>query len=201
VSCDGPWQHFPHTGVNSPDEQHNALSGALNASGVPHVEMPYHGAWESQVAKRNALYGYAIDATHPDWLLLIDGDEWILTHQPTLRDALTSTVEDIATVGCWNHHKGKPLGRHPKPATRLVRGIPGLRVEGAHNGIRHPDGTWLHGPSHIRRNTIRAHLGAHLTLGHDWHQRPHPRTQASRRYYQTRFRKHLEHIPREGAPA
>jgi hypothetical protein len=193
VSCDGPWQHFPHTGVNSPDEQHNALSSALNASGVPHVEMPYHGVWESQVAKRSALYGYA--AEQADWLLLIDGDEHITHTAPDLHTLLNLTVEDAALVSCVTVERQRRRSR-PRPVHRLFRAVPGIHVTGWHNGIRHPDGTWQHGPPHIRRTKAApADLTAALTITHHHNARPPSRTRASHTYYRTRTRHRLERQP------
>lgn len=143
VAYDGPWEHYPHTTLRSTTEAWQ-IARAAASIGLPY-EIDSRGVWESQVAKREALMAEA--RQRGDWVLVIDGDEWIHDARPyELRAALDSLPGDVVMVGCSVSEAGAPFER-PNPIRRLYRSASGVTVETAHNGYRTADGRWLHGDS------------------------------------------------------
>lgn len=190
VHADGAWELMPGGEDYSPFEQRNALHEALDKSGLEQHEIyPQRPLWESQVQKRGILYGKAIELTGCDWLFVIDGDEWVTSYDPKLRDELAQTTENVARV--FYETISPRLKRRELRIRRLLRGIPGLTVRETHHGIVTPDGEWLHGPRRIAQAEPRD-LSAYLSIGHEQKGRGNKRNDAQDEYYRERARTRTE---------
>jgi hypothetical protein len=98
------------------------------------------------VEKRAALMAEAATyAQDGDWLLVIDGDEYLHDAKPgLLKSTLAGTHLDVALVMLENV-TGYEGTRGKQPIRRLYRASAGVTVDTAHNGYRTRDGRWLHG--------------------------------------------------------
>jgi len=188
ISADGSWPLFPDGGPESPEEQRQALKEAAAAAGLTHrtVSPVPVQLWESQVQKRSILYGIA--ATHADWLLVVDGDEWIRSSRG-LRARLETVTRDVCEVGMI-----RPGAEHLaiQRRRRLFRTSGGgLAVKETHNGVVDGAGRWLSGPRRVPLEPA-ADLTEALCLGHAFRSRGDRRDADTRRYYAARKRLRAE---------
>lgn len=189
VSADGAWQLQPDGTPASPGKQIDTLDRAASDAGLFHIKLRHHGLWTSQVAKRGTLYQRAVELTGCDWLLVIDGDEWIDHYDPKLRDELAQTTENVARI----HYETRSprLKKRELRIRRLFRGVPGITVRETHHGIVLPTGEWLHGPRRIAQAEPRdlSHL---IGIAHEQSNRGKQRNQGRQDYYQARARERVE---------
>lgn len=187
VALDGPWEHFAHRELASPSEQRDALAGAAERCGLPLLAMGGDELWETQVAKRSHLY--SLVAERADWLLVIDGDEYVVEERG-LRAALEATERDVGIV----HNtrvRGRELKLLERTPRRVFRTTNGLQVREAHNGVVTDDGRWLAGPRRVQKEQA-VDLTAHLRLRHEAMSRGTNRNQWARDYYAVRARRRIE---------
>jgi hypothetical protein len=191
VAFDGRWELHPapKSGegdiVHSPLHQQFALVEAACNAKIPLVrETARQEAWASQVAKRSALLGCAID-NGADWLFVIDADEWLESAYTTgLRRALMSTGADVGLTDYQMYVDGQRGARYP--IRRLYRAASGVDINTAHNGYRTSDGRWLHGDtSHVTLERAED-LSDFITLAEDARARPLTRQMAKREYRRAR---------------
>ena len=184
VFLDGPWATFPHTSTLSSEAEWRALEDAAAAIGVPIEIRGGDRVWRSQMEKRSELFRAAIEDLGADWVLVVDGDEVMtVCDVAAVRSSLELTDRDVVEAmtvpmnRVWPHSRTPSF---PKPMRHMYRGIAGLRVENAHNGIVAPDGRWLHGDQAYVRREPSLNLSKVLQFGHDNDARPPGRMEARR---------------------
>lgn len=149
--------------------------------------MPGDGVpeWPSQVAKRDALMSLASE--RGDWILVIDGDEYLEGFGVKAARRLETSRLDVATVTLRNLNRPWPL-RELAPQTFAARRLfrAGTTVPGpAHNDYR-LDGRRLAGDPASGALEPALDLTAFLTIAHDNRARPAQREQAAQTYRRAR---------------
>jgi hypothetical protein len=191
VAFDGRWDLMPGDGDVSPDGQLETLERVAAA-----VQLPAHvvseGPWGSQVEKRDALMAAA--AEQGDWVLVIDGDEYLdAAHISRLRAALAKTTAAVAQVSLRILNRQWPyseLGPMLVTQRRLFRA--GARVDGpAHNCYRRDD-VWLAGDPAVLELAPALDVTGMLTIEHENQARPAHRREAAGRYRRARRGAQLE---------
>lgn len=187
VALDGAWELWPDGRAQSPPEQTEAILDGWGRSTDLWLSR-LAGRWPSQIAKRDALMRNAT-ALGADWILVVDGDEWVSDcDREALDDLLCATDREVARVRLTHT-------AHPKRGAgvrRLFRAVPGLGVEVAHNGYGYEgaDGkrVWLHGDPAFVSLAPPADASLAIALLHEWRSRGRDRNAASHRYYYSRRR-------------
>ena len=191
VAYDGAWDLWPDARPFSSDDEYTAIHEAAESIRLPYTIYEPDTTWASQVEKRAALMLEAGE-TGADWLLVIDGDEWIETHHgAAVRAALESTPCDVATI----MHKrvtGYDAVNTPGAIRRLYRANTGVTVDTAHNGYRTSDGRWLHGDSAAVRLEPACDLSGMVLLHHEHNNRGVGRDRARQVYRQARLAQRTE---------
>lgn len=196
VALDGPWYGFDGGPVGTPEERDTIRAAAAECDLPCNVVWPIE-RWESQAEKRAELFRLAIDESGADWVLVVDGDERLaVCDDDALRRSLALTDRDVVLALETQLNKAWPYSEfqstHDNAIRHMYRGIPGLTVETAHNGIRTPDFRWLHGdPEHVRVQPA-LDLSAILRFEHDNRNRGKARNDAARRYRRIRSDERLE---------
>lgn len=196
VFLDGPWHPFPHDLACSTPEEYEAIEHAAAEANLPVLIADRTVAFESQMAKRSELFRVAIDECSADWVLVVDGDEEMtVCDVDSVRKSLELTDRDVIEAMTVPMNRVWPYDRmpsYPRPMRHMYRGIPGLRVEHAHNGIVTPDGRWLHGDQAYVRREPSLDLSRILQFGHDNEARPKERLEQRRVERAERQRQRLE---------
>jgi hypothetical protein len=146
IASDGGYFLFPDAKPHSGLESHEAITQAAYAAGIGcTIHSPKDIFYGNEVEKRNQLVQLGMTvADHGDWFLRIDADELITTVPFDIRERLERSECYAAGVTLWwRSHLGPNA---PADAQRdydgnghqnwmrfLIRAVPGLRVEGAHN--------------------------------------------------------------------
>lgn len=147
VASDGGYFLFPGARPHSGIEQHDVITQAAYAAGIGVTIHAPDTVWMgNEVEKRNHLVQLGMTiATPDDWFLRIDADEVVTNVPEDFRARLEQTKEDVAGVTLWwrSHLQGTgaPLAAilefdsegSQSDMRFLIRAVPGLRVEGAHN--------------------------------------------------------------------
>lgn len=184
VACDGRWDMFPGRRRYSPAEQAAAIASAGAAAGlVCDVYKAPRSALTSQVAKRNHAMRRA--AGLGDWILVIDGDEWVESCDPgKLRDLLAA-VMDVGEVSV-RKTGAEVFQKRPLRRRRLYRAAARLKVVRAHNGHLAADGRWLNGdPDHVELAPA-VDASPAVALVHDRDARAPERQKLAGLYYRAR---------------
>jgi hypothetical protein len=185
VAMDGPWDHFPHRGFASPDDQLATLELTAADVGLPLVMLGGERLFESQVRKRSELYAFV--AERGDAMFIVDGDEEIV-HHDGLREGLACDF----LVGSVPIKRISPGRRDlDRSARRIFTTRYGLSVTETHNGIVTDDGRWLAGPRRIRKEPT-LDCSQHVRILHRQMSRGEMRNAWSQRYYSTRARLRIE---------
>lgn len=126
IALDGAYADLPDGKPHSPIEQRAAIEWAAQHTGMGVTMIGPGVTWVgNQIAKRNALLTHAARITSStDWLLTIDADEYLEPPPLGVRERLMDTERDVARV--------KIRADAILYQQRLVRALPGLRVEGVH---------------------------------------------------------------------
>lgn len=198
VTSDGRWEGFDDGGpVCSPAEtRHRVLELVLDLFPAPDgIAMEtFQVPFESQVQKRARAYRTA--SLIADWLLVIDGDEYVETCDPReLRATLEHTDHLVGHVGLRTlHGPSAPQGISTPP--RLFRSRHGITVENSHNGVRTLDGRWLAGDPVAVAIEPGVRVGQHLQMFHtQGAERPRERELRDRRYRRRRYELGIEGWP------
>lgn len=198
VALGGRWEGFPEIPGDDVDAQVAALEAGCRRAGVFLDASWARDPWPSQVAKRAELMLTA-RGWQPDWLFVIDADEYIAdANTDAIHTALETTLADAATIhGIRVPHKLSVR----RPWRRMYRANTGVTVEIAHNGYRAADGRWLYGdPAHVQLEPA-VDLTAHLLLVHDQAARDSARLAARQAYLQARRAEASEAWPTTAAVA
>ena len=188
VAYDGAWDLWPDARRESSIEEHWAIAEAAT---IPCTVLTPAAVWASQVAKRSALMRAATE-TGCDWILVIDGDEWIEQHHgAAVRAALESTPCDVATI-LHKRVTGYDAVNVPGAIRRLYRANTGVTVDTAHNGYRTTDGRWLHGDGAHVRLEPPCDLSGLVVLHHEHNNRGVERDRARQVYRQARLAQRTE---------
>jgi hypothetical protein len=134
VALDGAWALFPDAEPHSTLAEGMALHEAALDAGVRLELRTPEIVFESQVAKRAALM--ALAAEHGDWILVIDGDEWISRGLPLgLRWALERTDAVVGDIQLRTMHWGETMPyAHPDGGLRRRLYRAGTTVDIVHSG-------------------------------------------------------------------
>lgn len=199
VSLDGAYSTFPDAQAQSPCEQRRALQDAAYASGMAYKLGSGYRMWESEVAKRAALFelGRNAGATPDDWFLVMDADMALGHVHPETRDLIAGTSCDVAEQ-CWHNIQvdGKVAGTYRMRF--MYRALAGLTVERAHYLYTVPDGEsrrflWHRPDGHLADEPI-LDLYGHMTLQHFNSSRDGVRKRQALKYYEHRDANNLEAV-------
>lgn len=184
VALDGAWKWFPG-GAQSNWREAEMIRLAAADIDLPCAVITPQTIYESQVAKRNHLMELA--GGLGDWILVIDGDEYVAHADPdTVRAQLADTEHVVAAVEITNLHRGGEIpGYHPDGGLRRRVYRSGTSVQRVHTGYFH-DGRPLY------RSEPVVDLSAHLRLEHDNCNRGDRRNQRSIEYRVAREREGVE---------
>jgi hypothetical protein len=205
VALDGAYGLYPDGQAQSPPGQVEAIRSAG-------VECQVHVPgvlWETEMAKRTALFRHVDEIAEPgDWLLVIDADEAVI-EADGLKDRLEATDLDAAEVALLDGPptncarawvEGGPMdtfrqGRKVRPTRRLFRWEPGIRVVENHFTYVTRDGGHLWG-----LHPVEALNAFDVVLDHRSYLRPALRHEAAQTYYDRRnvaqVEKHISKLPR-----
>jgi hypothetical protein len=191
ICYDGAWDMFPHARPESDPAQAAAIASAAEEAGIAYTIYTPDTAWGSQVEKRAHLMLEAGE-TGADWLLVIDGDEWIERADPAaVRHALTFTPCDVATI-MHKRTTGHDGVNTPGAIRRIYRASTGVTVDTAHNGYRTNDGRWLHGDSAHVTLEPACDLSGMVLLHHEHNNRGPARDRARQEYRSARLAQRTE---------
>lgn len=185
VAVDGKWQMFPGVHTYSDPGQAAAIRQTALGAGIACriVKAPAR-ALVSQVAKRD--YAMRLASEHGDFVLVIDGDEFVeWCDIEAFRAVLSAAPEDVCTVGIRN--TGQLVFQKLRHARRRgYRSAAGVTVTQAHNGYRAADGRWLNGDStHVPLEPAADTAGL-VEVAHDRDARPRERQDRAGFYYRVR---------------
>lgn len=174
VALDGPWRLFPDAGMTSTDAEYAAIQEMAAAGGLGlTIEAPDE-PYENQVAKRAALM--ALAAEHGDWVIVVDGDEYVSRGLPLgLRFALERTDCVAGEVLLRNWQGPQRLGGGL--ARRVYRA--GTTVETVHSGYTYEGRHLLPGEPTVDLRDI-------VTVEHDFRNRGEERNQQAAVYLERR---------------
>jgi hypothetical protein len=191
ICYDGAWDLWPDGRPESSPEEHAAIARAADEIGLPVTIYTPDTTWASQVEKRASLMLEAGE-TGADWLLVIDGDEYIASHQASAaRALLESTSCDVATI-MHKRTTGVEAVNTPGPIRRLYRADTGVTVDTAHNGYRTIDGRWLHGDCAAVKLEPPLDLSRYVLLHHERANRGDARNRAALDYRSARLAQGVE---------
>lgn len=188
VALDGVWNGFPAASARSPAEQSATITAAAEHVGLEVRCMSRRG-WRSQVEKRSSLFRAGWDAFRPDWVLVIDADEYVASCDPGALRAILSPHHDVASLPVVNV-TGELAGM-TRDMRRVFRASPGLTVERWHYGYRNENG-WLDGDRAFVRRLPAVHLATCIRIVHDDTLRGLERRQAKHDYVRYRARERVE---------
>jgi hypothetical protein len=184
VAVDGRWKMFPGSELYSPPEQAEAIRQSAAAATIEcSVTQAPRAALISQVAKRN--YALALAESSADWVLVIDGDEWVEACDAEALRGLLAAAKDVCEVSIRNEGRGV-FQKRPAPRRRLYRADAGVTVELAHNGYRAGDGRWLNGDRDHVDLAASEDLSTVIGLAHDRDARSNERQRSCGFYYDVR---------------
>jgi hypothetical protein len=196
VALDGRWHGFPGDQAISADEQRDAIEQTAAAIGLEGVIVRPGAAWPSQVVKRNAAFEIALAPAETDWLLVLDADEHVFSHDRQLLERLLASASgDVAELLLTNFTTRWPLDQmraNTYSVRRLFRAAAQPRYERAHNGVRTAGGSWLSGDRAHVELVDAFDVSPALTFGHSVDVRPADRHRARSVYYRRRTAEHLE---------
>jgi hypothetical protein len=134
VCLDGAWRLFPDAAPRSTDAEHETLVTAAAETGQDITIRVPDEVFESQVAKRAELM--ALAAEHGDWVLVIDGDEYVSRGLGLgLHWALERTDAIIGDVKLKNTNNGETMPySHPDGGLRGRLSRAGATVDIVHSG-------------------------------------------------------------------
>ena len=147
VASDGGYFLFPGARAHSGIESHDAITQTAYACGIGCTIHAPQTIWmDNEVGKRNHLVQLGMTIAEPgvDWFLRIDADELVSDVPYDFRERLAATECDAAGVTLWWRSNLVGTGASDEVVREfdepgqdqmrfLLRAVPGLRVEGAHN--------------------------------------------------------------------
>lgn len=186
VAVDGAWRYQPLVDgrhVSSPD-QVEPIWEAQQVGIRTRLVIP-EGLYESQVVKRQQLM--ALAAEDADWVLVIDGDEYVSEKDPdTLRRELAETDLLCGYVGFKNLNRGETMpGTTPHSGLNRRLYKAGTTVTTVHSGYMYEGRNLLVSESALD-------LRHCLALEHDNVNRGHERNQRARAYRLARSQYRVE---------
>lgn len=171
LAVDGAWENFPDAFPVGTRAEHNWIYDAARAVGLPVMVDTPGEVWKSQVAKRNAMMRTA--AILGDWILVIDGDEYISDADPAaLRAGLAHTDAIVGEITLK-----QPEGIAGGLTRRLYRA--GTTVEIVHTGYTYQG-------RHLLPGEPTVDLTDCLTITHDYRARGDVRNAQSDEYIRRR---------------
>lgn len=215
VAVDGRYALFPHELAASPIQEAQTILETAEGAGVAcTLHRPVEPFYGNEIEKRNLLMRLAMVHAEPmrDWLIVLDGDEYIVDHAVDFRDQLERTDRLVATYALQEYmdpdRPEMPLNvarmrSLPNvwqvPIRSIYRALPGLSYRGTHYAIgAEIDGrttTWLWGhPDQVPE----LDLTAFLRVRHRNPLRPMLRREQAAGYYRARDEMRIEQPPRPG---
>lgn len=179
VALDGRWEEHPGETHLSSDAEYDAIEQAAHAAGINCDTLSPGRPYVSQVDKRIELMETA--SGDADWILVIDGDEYVSAANPMLlRATLTQTHLEVGYVGFKNLHRGEIMPGIPLNAglnRRLFRA--GTTLKTVHSG-------YMRDGRNLLVSEDAVDLRHCLSLEHDNVNRGHIRNEAARTYRRNR---------------
>lgn len=147
VASDGGYFLFPGARAHSGIESHEVITQTAYAAGIGcTIHAPTDVWYGNEVSKRNHLVQLGMTIAEPgvDWFLRIDADELVTDVPFDFRERLAATDCDAAGVTLWWRSSLNGTGADDQTVRDfdvegqdqmrfLLRALPGLCVEGAHN--------------------------------------------------------------------
>jgi hypothetical protein len=147
VASDGGYFLFPGARSHSGPAAHEAISETAYASGIGcTIHAPSDVWYGNEVEKRNHLVQLGMTIVEPgDWFFRIDADEVVTDVPEDVRERLERTDMNVGGVTLWWRSTLAGSGASDEVMREvdaegsqqqmrfLLRALPGLRVEGAHN--------------------------------------------------------------------
>lgn len=170
VAVDGAYALYPDAqGRSHPDQASAIVFGAAQHALDLTLHQPAQPWSGNEVKKRNFALDLA-SAAKPDWLLILDGDEFLAEFPPDLHERLEATDESAATI-CHRFPD-----RTDGICTKLYR--PPVRIGKWHAEYLDPSGVNL-------RDDPRLHF-ADVVVHHRKGERDPERQENAARYYTAR---------------
>lgn len=216
VAVDGRYALFPHDLAASPIQEAQTILETAEGAGVAcTVHRPVEPFYGNEIEKRNLLLQLALVHAEPmlDWLIVLDGDEYIVDHAADFRDQLERTDRHVATYALQEYldpnRPEMPLNVARMrslpdvwqvPIRSIYRALPGLTYRGTHYSVAGEiDGTttWLWGhPAQVPE----LDLSSFLRVRHRNPLRPLQRRQQAAGYYRARDELRIEQSPGAAPP-
>jgi hypothetical protein len=147
--------------------------------------------WRSEMMKRNQ---YLIPTWHmrkgevtTDWILIIDGDEYVVRGQEETRNFLANATASYYNVTFWYN---EPPGTYTRAGSRLrlFRYVKGMRYVDNHHTILYPDGRRITGWDAKKAKIAPLHIVHDQTAQSEEYR-------VARERYNTEVRPKLERTP------
>lgn len=189
VACDGRYDLFPGSEINSSLEQIDVLRQACIERRVTLDLHQPDDAWAgNEVEKRQFMLDRATDlAYQDDWLVIWDCDYRLIDGMPPswIEDELSATDRDVATIS-FTEDKNALMNSDFYPMAMFLRAQQGIAMDGNHHTYLLPDGR----RSQVLRRSVEnqaevLHL-PEIKVLHDVHQRPIARRALQAAYYAER---------------
>ncbi|OPZ65624.1 MAG: hypothetical protein BWY85_00445 [Firmicutes bacterium ADurb.Bin506] len=146
VLVDGAYRLFPHTDPRTDPDRIASIVGTGNMLGLVMNVVAPDKAWENQTTKRSYLMNLA--ASHGDFVLVIDADEWIdrertdiekiryklAMHQPDAVAVCLDTPGDGNQFNLGTQSPQMSTSVHGKGIERLYRSMRDFTIGPVHHG-------------------------------------------------------------------
>lgn len=134
LALDGAWKHQPGAAPRSTPDEEETIWRAARLAKIPTRVVVPDEVFESQVAKRQELMRLA--AEFADWVLVIDGDEYVSEADPrALHTALSETALLCGYVKFRNLNRGETMpGTTPFSGLNRRLYCAGTTVTTVHSG-------------------------------------------------------------------
>lgn len=213
ICLDGAYRLYPDGGTSSGAPSHDAIVKAAESVGLGlTLYVPPDVYQDNEVEKRNVAFrlGEAIATPNEDWYFILDADEVVVKHSPTMFEDLAQTNLDVASLNMiervdWHANPqvemvgraGFAPSKSLAHSRRFYRAIPGLRCVGNHyTFIAERDGRelTLRGLEQLQHEAV---LTLDIEIEHRHAMRDIARDRAKKSYYAMRDATGAEMEPEE----
>ena len=207
VAVDGRYALFGHDLAFSPVQEAETIMEAAEGAGIAlTLHRPTEPFWGNEIEKRNLLFSLAkCHATEmEDWLIVLDGDSYIVEHSPMVRESLEKTDALCASYAAEEYMPEPEMAVarmmdlasvNRTPITCIYRVIPDLAYEHTHHSISGTiagEKVWVWGHPEA---VDPLNLSQILVVRHRNHLRTEERRRQAAAYYHDREEYKIEVYP------